>query len=79
MTEHTHETRTRSVLKSSTWWTLVFTIDIAIIFFLTKNFEKSIIAVVVTNGVGVAVYFLHERAWSKIFFGLRPHHPTDLD
>ncbi|OGY30152.1 MAG: hypothetical protein A3F35_00640 [Candidatus Woykebacteria bacterium RIFCSPHIGHO2_12_FULL_45_10] len=74
-----HESKTRSLLKSITFWFIVILTDLGIIYLITRNVSKTIAAVVITNLVAALAYFVHERAWTKVVFGIRPHQPTDTN
>jgi len=67
------ETHTRSVVKAISWRTLGTLDTFAISWFMTGRIEiaGSIAGLEVVTKI--AWYYLHERVWAAIAWGLRPH------
>ncbi len=72
---HHKEKRQRSLLKALTYRILSVIIDYIIIYSITREYEKSIAIVALSNGVSLCLYFAHERAWNKIKWGRHTHEP----
>jgi uncharacterized membrane protein len=68
---HHKDKRYRSLTKAIVYRILSICIDYTVAYFITKDFEKSTMIVVLSNSISLGVYFIHERAWNHIKWGKR--------
>lgn len=61
--------RSRSIVKSVTFRSIVIVSDIVIIYALTHRYDVTIGVTILTNIASTVLYYLHERAWSHIHWG----------
>ncbi len=64
------ESRARSLVKAATWRCLATCVTIAILYVLTGKVEFSIGTGVLINFVKTILYYLHERIWTRITWGI---------
>ena len=62
----------RSLVKSVTFRALILCSDTLVIFLITRRWETTGILVIMTNLASTTLYFIHERAWSRIAWGRNP-------
>lgn len=65
--------RMRSVVKAVTYRALIVCLDFLVIYLLTHKIEAAVGFMVISNIYTTVAYFLHERLWARIRWGL-----TDL-
>ena len=65
------EKLSRSVAKSVTFRILILVADGVIVYFFTRKWELALGIVIVRNLVAMVLYFVHERAWNKIHWGVK--------
>ena len=61
----------RSLIKALTYRVVVMTADFVAILLFTRTLKIALGFMVVSNLYAAVLYFLHERAWSHIAWGLR--------
>jgi uncharacterized membrane protein len=71
----THATRQRSVLKALSYRGIIVCLDFAAIYLFTGKLETAVGFMVVSNLYTTIVYFLHERLWARIQWGVEPDAP----
>jgi len=59
----------RSMAKAITFRTLILCSDSVVIFLITHRWDTTIGLVIATNLASTALYFIHERVWSRIQWG----------
>lgn len=62
---------TRSVVKAATYRGIIVCLDFLVIYLLTGKVRTAASFMIVSNIYTTAIYFLHERAWADIRWGLR--------
>jgi uncharacterized membrane protein len=65
----THATRKRSVVKALSYRVLIVSLDFTVIFLLTGK-TKVAVGLIVSNIYTTVGYFLHERLWARITWGI---------
>jgi uncharacterized membrane protein len=66
-----YQTRLRSFVKTVSWRIIAFTVTIFIASFYLSDIHQSVELAAVGNSVGFVLYFIHERIWNKIKFGVQ--------
>ncbi len=66
-----YETHTRSLLKAITFRVIVLMVDFTIVITITHRYDVAIGFVILSNITSTAIYFLHERLWNNIKWGLK--------
>ena len=64
------ETWLRSLAKTITYRILILILDFAVIYLLTRSFETALVFMVGSNVYTVVGYYVHERIWNKIKWGI---------
>ena len=65
------EARARSFVKAVTWRLIATLTTIALLYAFTGEVQFSLEAGIVINVVKAAIYYLHERLWSRVRWGYR--------
>lgn len=65
------EKLSRSVMKSVTFRILIFIADGVVVYFFTHKLDLALGIVVVRNIIAMVLYFMHERVWNKIKWGVK--------
>ena len=60
----------RSLAKSLTYRLVIMTLDFSALWVMTRTLKVAITFMVVSNLYTTGAYFLHERIWSRIPWGL---------
>lgn len=63
--------KTRSLAKSLTWRVVAIIVTFASIYFLTGEIITATAGTVLTNSINFVLYYLHERVWLKVTWGLK--------
>ncbi len=63
------ETHYRSILKALSWRVIGTILTLSIIFFFTREVEKSIESTTIIAIVSTVVYYFHERLWNETDWG----------
>jgi len=69
-------TRRRSVVKAITYRFLIVCLDFAAIYLFTGRVRVALAFMVASNIYTTLLYFLHERAWAHVSWGLSPGAPA---
>jgi len=64
--------RKRSVVKAITYRGIIVCLDFLVIYLLTDKVMTAAAFMIVSNIYTTVAYFLHERAWAGIKWGLEP-------
>jgi uncharacterized membrane protein len=67
----THATRKRSVVKAISYRVIIVSLDFGAIYLLTGKVEIALGFMVVSNIYTTVGYFLHERLWAGIGWGMQ--------
>lgn len=65
-----HATRKRSVVKALSYRVLIVSLDFTVIYLLTGKTEVAVGFMIVSNIYTTVGYFLHERLWARITWGI---------
>ncbi len=71
------DSKKRSIVKAFSWKLLAFLILVIVSYAVTGSLKDTTIITVIYHIIGVILYFLHERIWSKIKWG-REDHPLSV-
>ncbi len=71
-TMQTHASKKRSVVKAITYRVIIVCLDFLVIYLLTGKVMTAAAFMVVSNIYTTVAYFLHERVWAGIKWGLEP-------
>jgi len=64
--------RTRSLTKAVTYRAIIICLDFLAVYLLTRKVATATTFMVVSNIYTSVGYFLHERAWATIEWGMEP-------
>ncbi len=68
----TRASRRRSVVKAITYRGIIVVLDFMVIYLLTGKVATAAGFMIISNIYTTVAYFLHERVWSSIKWGLEP-------
>ncbi len=68
---NTTASRRRSIVKAITYRAIIVCLDFIVIYLLTRKLEMAVGFMVVSNIYTTLGYFLHERIWAHIRWGMR--------
>lgn len=68
----TRASRKRSVVKALTYRIVIICLDFLVIYLLTGKVQTAAVFMIVSNIYTTVAYFLHERLWARIRWGLEP-------
>jgi uncharacterized membrane protein len=68
----TYASRKRSVVKAVTYRVIIVCLDFLVVYLLTGKLVTAAVFMVISNIYTTLVYFLHERLWAGIKWGLEP-------
>jgi uncharacterized membrane protein len=63
-------TRKRSLVKALTYRVIIVCLDFSVVYLLTHKTEAALGFMVVSNIYTTVGYFLHERVWERIKWGM---------
>jgi adenylylsulfate kinase len=66
------ETRRRSVVKALTYRVVIVCLDFLAVYLFTHKIEVALGFMIVSNLYTTVGYFLHERLWTRIRWGIEP-------
>ena len=69
-------TRKRSVVKAITYRVIIVCLDFLVIYLLTGKVVTAAAFMVFSNIYTTVGYFLHERVWAGITWGMAPQNET---
>ena len=64
--------RKRSIVKAITYRAIIVCLDFLVIYLLTGKVMTAAVFMIVSNIYTTVAYFLHERVWAGIKWGLEP-------
>jgi uncharacterized membrane protein len=64
--------RKRSVVKAITYRLIIVCLDFLVVYLLTGKVMTAAVFMIVSNIYTTVAYFLHERAWAGIKWGMEP-------
>jgi uncharacterized membrane protein len=62
----------RSIVKAVTYRGIIIVLDFAVVYLLTRKVETAAGFMIISNVYTTVAYFLHERVWAQIKWGLNP-------
>jgi len=65
-----HSTSKRSLVKAITYRAVIIVLDFSVIYLLTGRVDVALGFMVISNIYTTIAYFVHERIWSKIRWGI---------
>lgn len=65
------ESRKRSVSKAVTYRIVIVIMDFSVIYLLTRKIMTAVGFMVISNIYTTIAYFIHERIWNKVQWGLQ--------
>ncbi len=65
-----HRTTKRSLVKAITYRAVIIVLDVSVIYLLTRRADVAIGFMVISNIYTTVAYFVHERIWNKISWGI---------
>jgi uncharacterized membrane protein len=65
-------TRKRSLVKALTYRVAIICLDFTVVYLLTHKTEAALGFMIVSNIYTTVGYFVHERIWEKIGWGILP-------
>ena len=72
----TRASRKRSIVKAVTYRVVIVCLDFVAIYLLTGKVMTAAAFMIVSNIYTTVGYFLHERMWARIGWGLEPEQGT---
>jgi uncharacterized membrane protein len=67
-----HASRKRSVTKAITYRSIIVCLDFLVVYLLTGKVATATIFMIVSNIYTSIAYFLHERVWAGVKWGMEP-------
>jgi adenylylsulfate kinase len=71
-----HRTTKRSLVKAVTYRAVIIVLDLSVIYLLTRRLDIALGFMVISNIYTTAAYFVHERIWNKIRWGIERIRPN---
>ena len=65
-----HRTSKRSLVKAITYRAVIIALDFSVIYLLTGRVDVALGFMIISNIYTTAAYFIHERIWNKITWGI---------
>ena len=76
MTMQNRATRKRSIVKAVTYRGIIVCLDFLVVYLLTGKVMTAAAFMIVSNIYTTVAYFLHERVWAGIKWGMEPQKET---
>lgn len=67
---HVRSTNKRSLVKAITYRAVIVVLDFSVIYLLTRRVDVALGFMIISNIYTTVAYFIHERIWSKIRWGI---------
>jgi len=67
-----HASRKRSIVKAITYRAVIIVLDFLVVYLLTHKIAIAAGFMIISNIYTTIAYFVHERIWSRIKWGLNP-------
>jgi uncharacterized membrane protein len=71
------ESRKRSVVKAATYRIVIIVLDFAVVYLLTGRTSIALGFMLLSNVYTTVAYFLHERLWTRIHWGMGDASPGE--
>jgi uncharacterized membrane protein len=71
-----HRTTKRSLVKAFTYRVVIIVLDFSVIYLLTGRVDVALGFMIISNIYTTVAYFVHERIWNKIGWGIEPTKQT---
>jgi len=71
-------TKKRSWVKATTWRTIAITVLAVVAYTITGEWKEVTAITLLYHGIQIATYYLHERVWERISWGLVKHPLADI-
>jgi len=68
----------RSIVKAITWRVLASLTTMVVVYAFTRRFDTSLLVGAVEGMWKVVLYYVHERLWTRIAWGVPTHPLSDL-
>ncbi|MDH5718021.1 MAG: DUF2061 domain-containing protein [Spirochaetia bacterium] len=65
------ELKRRSLVKTITWRVVAVFITMGSVYIYNQDLKESIVVSFMANGIKMFLYYLHERMWTKIKYGIK--------
>jgi uncharacterized membrane protein len=72
MTMNNRASRKRSIVKAITYRGIIIVLDFLVVYLLTHKVATAVGFMIISNIYTTVAYFVHERIWSGIKWGLNP-------
>lgn len=72
----TRESKLRSIIKAVSYRVLIVILDFTVIYLLTGNTNIALGFMIISNLYTTLAYFIHERVWNRIKWGVEPSQTT---
>lgn len=76
VTMQNRATRKRSIVKAVTYRGIIVCLDFLVVYLLTGKVMTAAAFMIVSNIYTTVAYFLHERVWAGIKWGMEPQKET---
>lgn len=63
------EHRRRSIAKAVTYRVISIMFDAVVAYAVTQSTQKTLIFILISNGISIVMYFVHERLWNRVPWG----------
>jgi adenylylsulfate kinase len=63
-------TTKRSLVKAVTYRAVIIVLDLSVIYLLTRRVDVALGFMIISNIYTTVAYFVHERVWNKIRWGI---------
>lgn len=70
-----HTTKKRSLVKALTYRVVIIILDFSVIYLLTRRVDVALGFMIISNIYTTVAYFVHERIWSRIRWGIERVNP----
>lgn len=67
-----HASSARSITKAVTYRLIIVCLDFLVVYLLTRKIMAAAAFMIVSNIYTTIAYFLHERLWARIGWGVEP-------
>jgi uncharacterized membrane protein len=64
-----HEHLGRSILKAITFRIFAISVDLTVVFLITRSFDVAIVMALIFNFTNTFLYIIHERIWNGVHWG----------
>ena len=68
---HIRASKARSIVKALTYRGIIVCLDFLVVYLLTRRLTIAVGFMIVSNVYTTVAYFVHERIWARISWGMR--------